>query len=201
MGEEESLLRSLYADNGLEDRTLALLDPLTHRVEVGCEVARSGEDAFSVLTLRLAVELLPPLAHEVELGLEVDKNLDLLACLCIESVTHSSVNSSGVLIERHVLACGLLHVGSTLDESSDVEAGNSDRQQAYGCEHRETSTHIVGNDECLVTLLCSGSACSTLVSVGNGYDHVLSLLLAALVLTLLLEQTEGESGLGSCARL
>ena len=135
MWEEHCLLRCLDADNCLEDSALAFLNPLTHRVEVGSKVARCREDALAVLTLRLAVELLPPLAHEVELRLIVYKDLDLLASLCIESVANGSVDSGRVLVERNVLACSLLHIGCTINEGCDVEACNSDRQQANRCKH------------------------------------------------------------------
>ena len=199
--EEQSLLRCLNADDSLEDRALALLNPLTHRVEVGSEVASCREDTLTVLTLRLAVKLLPPLAHVVKFRLKVYENLNLLASLCIESVTHSGVDSSRILSERYILTSSLLHVGSTANKSLDIEACNSDRQQADRCKNREATAYIVRNYECLVAFLCSGCTRSTLVSVGDSHDYVLCLFLAALILALLLEQTESESSLGSCARL
>ena len=170
-------------------------------MEVGSEVASCREDTLAVLTLRFAVELLPPLAHVVKFRLKVYENLNFLASLCVESVAHSSIYSSRVLCERHVLASSLLHIGSTANDSLDVEACNSDRQQANRSEHREATAYVVRNYECLVAFLCSGSTRSTLVSVGDSHDNVLSLFLATLFLALLLEQTESESSLGSCARL
>ncbi len=89
--EEKLTVRLLDRDDRLEDRTLALLDPLTHRVEVCREVAGCREDTLAVLTLALSVELLPPLSHEVKLRLEVSENLNLLAGLSIESLTGSSI--------------------------------------------------------------------------------------------------------------
>ena len=49
--EEQFLLGFLDADDGFEDGTLAILNPLTHRVQVGSEIDRSGEDTLLVLTL------------------------------------------------------------------------------------------------------------------------------------------------------
>ena len=49
--EEQLLLGLLDADDGLEDGTLAILNPLTHRVQVGSEINACGEDALLVLTL------------------------------------------------------------------------------------------------------------------------------------------------------
>src|SRR5574344_2412294 len=86
VGEEHCAVGLLYADDSFVDSALAFLNPLTHGVEIGSEVTRSGEDTLSVLAFALAVELLPPLAHEVEFGLIVDHNLNLLACLGIQGV-------------------------------------------------------------------------------------------------------------------
>ena len=47
--EEQLLVRSLYADNSLEDRALALLNPLAHRVKVGSEVASCWEVLYAAL--------------------------------------------------------------------------------------------------------------------------------------------------------
>ena len=133
--------------------------------------------------------------------LKVYENLNLLASLCIKSVTHSGVDSSRILSEWYILTSSLLHVGSTANKSLNVEACNSDRQQANRSEHREATAYVVRNYECLVAFLCSGSTRCTLVSVGDSHDNVLSLFLATLFLALLLEQTESEGCLGSCARL
>ena len=78
-GDGERALGGVDRNDRLEDRPLALLDPLAHRVEVGGKVDSGGEDAFVVLTLALAVELLPPLANVVQLGVEIGQDLDLLA--------------------------------------------------------------------------------------------------------------------------
>ena len=81
--EEQLLVRSLYADNSFEDRTLTFLNPLTHRVEVGSEVASCREDTLLVFTLALTIELLPPLSEVVKFWLEVANDLNLLASLSI----------------------------------------------------------------------------------------------------------------------
>ena len=65
----------LYADNGFKDGALAVLDPLTHRVQVGGEVNACGEDTLAVLALALAIELLPPFAQVVQLRLVVGSSL------------------------------------------------------------------------------------------------------------------------------
>ena len=55
----------LDGDDGLEDGTLTLLDPLAHGVKVGGEIDRGREDSLVVLAFRFAEELLPPLGHIV----------------------------------------------------------------------------------------------------------------------------------------
>ena len=144
--EQQLLLRLLDRDDRLEDGALAFLDPLTHRVQVGGEVNAGREDALVVLTLRLAVELFPPLREEVELGLVVHHDLYLLAVL-VKTVTNGSILGCGVLGERHILTASLLHILGTGYEFADVKTCTGDRQQSYWCEHRETATHVVGDDE------------------------------------------------------
>ena len=97
-------------------------------MQVGCEVAGCREDTLVVLTLTLSVELLPPLSDIVELRLEVGDDLNLLASLCVQSLTDSCLAGRDVLTERNVIANELLHIGSTLDELLDVETCYSDRQ-------------------------------------------------------------------------
>ena len=41
----------LDRNNRLEDSAFALLNPLTHRVKIGCEIYRCGINAFMVFTL------------------------------------------------------------------------------------------------------------------------------------------------------
>ena len=116
-------------------------------MEVGCEVARCGEDSLSVLALAFAVELLPPLAHEVELRLVVYHNLNLLACFGIQGIAHSCILGSNVLGEWYVLATCFLHRLCTLYQFGNVESCASDGQKTNRCENREASAYIVGDDE------------------------------------------------------
>ena len=68
-------------------------------------------------------------------------------------------------------------------------------------QHRESTTHVVGDDKALVTLLVGAGTGSTTLGVGHSHNHLLSLLLAALSLALLLQQTEGQGRLGGSTRL
>ena len=83
----------------------------------------------------------------MELWLVVDHNLNLLACLCIESVAHGGILCGDVLCKRYVLAASLLHGLRTLYELGYVEACAGNRQQAYGSEYGEASAYVVGDDE------------------------------------------------------
>ena len=53
-GEEHLVLGVLHADDRLENRALAILDPLTHRMQVGGEVHAGRVDTLLVLTFALA---------------------------------------------------------------------------------------------------------------------------------------------------
>ena len=102
---------------------------------------------------------------------------------------------------RHVLAAGLLHLLGTFHKGLDVEAGTGDGQQAHGREHGETAAHVVGDDVALVALLVSTCACGAALGIGDGHNDFFGHLLPALGLALLLQQTEGEGGLGGGAAL
>ena len=71
--------------NGLKEIASAVLNVLTHRVQVGGEDDGSREDTLLILTLRLAVELLEPLVHQGERGLVRNEDLGSLA-LVVEHV-------------------------------------------------------------------------------------------------------------------
>ena len=169
-------------------------------MQIGCEVDAGGEDALAVLAFRFAVELLPPLADEVQLRLVVHHDFNLLTCL-VETVAHGGILGSGVLIEGHVAAADLLHILSTLDKLLHVETGAGDGQQTHRREHRETTAHVVGNDERLVALLVGAGAGSTTLGVGDGHDDLACLVLAHLGLALLLQQAEGQGCLGGGSTL
>ena len=184
----------LHRNYSLEDGTLAILNPLTHGVEVGGEVNRCREDALAILTFTLAVELLPPFTQIMELWLIVRHDFNLLATL-IDGVTRSGIDSSWILSTWHVDVALLLHILRTFHEGSDIETCHSDRQQAHRSEHRETTTHVVRDDEGLVTLLVSRRAGSTLLGICDSHNHLLRLFLATLLLTHLLQETECDGSL------
>ena len=198
--EKQFLVGLLNADHCLEDGALTVLNPLTHRVEVCCEVARCWEYAFLVFAFALTVELLPPFAHEVKFRLEVHHDLNLLAVL-VKTVTNGSILCCWVLCKWHILAACFLHFLSTLYKCLDVEACACYRQQSHRSEHRETTSHIVWDDETLISFLVGTSAGSTFLRIGDGNNHFLCFLLANLVFTLLLQKTEGESSLSSRSTL
>ncbi len=199
-GDYDLLVGLCNGDAGLEDDALSLLNPLTHRVEVGGEVGASGEDALAVFAFRLAIELFPPLGEIVELRLEVDEDLGALA-VAVEYVACGSVYACGVLLEGYG-ACGSdLHILCALEELLDVETCDGDWEEAYGSEDGETAAYIVWYDKSLVTLLSSERAESALGLVGDGHDAFLGLGFADLLLELLFEETEGYGWLCGGAAL
>ena len=194
------VLRCGYRDNRLEEGTLALLDVLTHRVQVGREGYAGGEDTLAFLALRLTVELLPPLVDILQLRLVRTEDLDLLA-IGIEQVTHGSVDRRRVLLEGYALGRLGLHLLGTLHQGAHIDTGYGQRQQTYGRQYRETTAYIVRNHERGVALVGCEGLQSTTCLVRYGYDALGSLSLAIASLQLGLDQAEGDSRLGRRTRL
>ena len=169
-------------------------------MKVSGEVNAGREYALLVLTLGLTIELLPPFADIMQLGLVVHHDFDLLATL-VERIAHSGILCCGILFHSDILATGLFHLLRTLYQRADVKAGASNGQQADGREHREATTHIVGNDETLIALFVRTTAGSTTLGIRHGHNHLLGLLLTALGLALLLQQAERQGGLSRRAAL
>ena len=78
----------------------------------------------------------------MELRLIVDEDFDLFAS-AVEGIANSSILCSDVVVG----AAFLFHISGTLHERVDGETSASDGEQTYGSEDRETSTHVVGDDE------------------------------------------------------
>ena len=194
-GDGERALGGVDRNDRLEDRPLALLDPLAHRVEVGGEVDSGGEEAAVVLALALAVELLPPLANVVQLGVEIGQDLDLLA-LAIERLAGGGVAQGGVTVEGHVGADGALHLDGATDEGADVDAGHGDGQQPDGREDGVSSADVVRDDVGLVSLAVSQRAEGAPGTVGHGHDALLSGRGADVLLEQAAEDAESDGRLG-----
>ena len=134
----------------------------------------------------------------MKFGLIVDHDFNLLARL-IQCVAHGGILCGDVLLERHIQGAGFFHVLGTGHQLADVESGTGDGQQTHGCEHGETTAHVVGDDETLVSLFVGTGAGGSALGVGHSHNHFLRLFLAALSLALLFQQTECEGGLGGRA--
>ncbi len=63
-GHNKLITRVRHVDHRLEQLAFALLDILSHGMEVCCKCHRCREDALALLALTLAVELFPPLGKE-----------------------------------------------------------------------------------------------------------------------------------------
>ena len=115
----------------------------------------------------------------------------------IQGVAHGGVLLCGIFGKRNFGSGKFLHVGGTLHQGLNVEAGAGDGEQAHGGEHGEASAHVVGDDEALVTLLVGSGAGGAFLGIGNGHNHLAGHLHAALFLALLAQQSEGEGGFSS----
>ena len=182
-------------DNSFKQGTLALLNILSHRVEVGSECYACGEDTLVLLTLALAIELFPPLGNVLQAGLVGGENFDFVT-FAVERIAHCGILSSDVLLERYALATSLLHILGTTHQLFDVDTCGSKRKKTYGSEYRETTTNIVGDDIGVVTLGSrEGFQCTT-SSIGNACDAHLGLLFTIASLNLGFDKTESDCGLG-----
>ncbi len=80
-------------------------------------------------------------------------------------------------------------------------AGHGDGEQAHRGEHRESAAYIVFDHKSLVALRCGQGAQGAAAGVGDGHDELSGGLATGLGLKLLLEQAEGDGGLGGGAAL
>ena len=104
---------------------------------------------------------------------EVAEDLDLLACM-IEAVASCSVECGGVLCKGDGLIDKCLHLASTTNELTDIEACYGDGEQTDGGQYREATTDVVGDDEGLIALLVCESAQGATRLVGDGDDALAS---------------------------
>ena len=178
----------LHIDEGLVHHAAALLDELSHGVEV-CGVVDAGrEDALAILAFGFAVELLPPFGEVNEFRAVGDEDFDSLAVLAVKQVAHCCVLHGGVVLRFHEK--GLALVGCSLKQGADVETGYADRQESYRGEHAETASHIVRNDKGLVAFLGGEGLEGALVLVGDGHDALGCLCLSVGLFYIFLENPE-----------
>ena len=97
----------------------------------------------------------------MELRMVIHKYLYLLAVL-VKEVSCSCINSHWVLLKLHAVCALVLHLHSASHQSTDVKSCDCDWQQSNWSEYRETSAHVVRDDECLVAFLCRELAQSAL---------------------------------------
>ena len=88
-----------------------------------------------------------------------------------------------------------------MHERRDVHAGDGQRQQSHGGQHRETSAHVVGNDERRIALLRGERLQRSAGLVGDGHDALGGLFLAVAFFDLGLDQAECDGRFGRRARL
>ena len=112
----------LHVENRLEHDPRAVLDKLSHGVQVCSQIHAGREDSFLVLALALAVELLPPLGDIVYRRLIVGQDLHALA-LAQQDVAQRRI-LQGVIALEIVLQSALTSAGCTLHELVDIRAAD-----------------------------------------------------------------------------
>ena len=188
-----------YPQNGLKHIAGAVLNELAEGVQVGGEVAGDREQALAVLALGLCHQLLVPLAELGQSGLIVGQNFHGLALH-----QHDEADSGilhGVVGEQ--VGVVVLFTGGTVavHDLVNVHAAGSHGQQAHCGQAGEPSAGGVGHHEGLIALGHGHAAQRALLGIGGGVDALLGTLFAVLLLQLLLEDAESNSGLGGGAGL
>ena len=178
----------LYLDYGLEHHTASLLDELAHRVKV-CGVGNAcRENALSVLTFALSIELFPPLCEINEFRRICYENLHCLVIFAVKQVSHSGILDGRVLLSPFEKSLSLLRC--TLEHGADVESCEHDRQKSYRSKHAETSAYVIRNHESPVSFLSGKSLESALMSVGHSHDAAACLCLSVCLFDVLLYDSE-----------
>ena len=193
--DNDAAIGILNVDNGLEHHPLALLDELSHGVEVRSIGDGSGENALALLALGLAVKLLPPLAQILELGIVGNHYLNLFPEHGVKEIA-----DCGILYGNIVLALKrelLLHFGGACEHGADIKAGHHYRKQSYGSKDGETAAYVIGNNKRAVTLLSREGLQRTLPLIGDGDDALRSILVILLYKGLYDAEGHGRLGRGA----
>jgi len=186
-------------DQGLEQLALAILDVLAHRVQVGRIVDTGRENALAVFTFTLAEQLLPPFREEMQAGFVVDHDLDVVA-LAEQDIAGSRILVAGVL--RQFRIAELLHgVLGSAHELTDVDSGDSDRQQANGSQDRVAAADVIRHNKGLVTFAISQTFERATGLVGRGIDAGTGAFLAVFFFHVGFENPESDRRLGGGTRL
>ena len=119
----------LYIEDGLKENTAAVLNKLTHRMQIGRQINRCREDTLLVFSFALSVQLLPPLRYVVQARLVVCKHLDGLA-LAQKNVAQCRILQCIVLL-KCILKCVLSSGSCALHQFIDICSADCDRQKSY----------------------------------------------------------------------
>ena len=119
----------------------------------------------------------------------------------VESVAGRCVAHRHILLARDAAPDMLLHILSTSHESPDVAAGGSQRHQSHRCEDCEAPAYRIRDDEGLIALIIGELAECPLVCICDRNDVLASKVDSLLRLQELLQQSEGNRGLGRGAAL
>jgi len=144
---------SAFADGnyGFEHYSASVLNKLTHRVKIGREDHRRGEETLIVFSFAFAEELLIPLCHHRKARLVGDQHFDSLT-LAVEGVTDSGIRITGIFVDIVYRVVGS-SIGGTLHKGVDISSADGNGKKADGGKYREASSDVVGNYETFVALL------------------------------------------------
>ena len=198
--EFHGLFRGFHIQDGFEQIAHAILDVLSHGVQIRRKVHASRENALLILALGFSIQLFPPFGDKVQGRLVVHHDLGGT------SFPEKGVADSGIpvaIILGKGLGAGFAAVCGSLHHGCDVDAGRGDGQQANGGEYGEASTDVIRNHEGLIAFCIRQRFQGPTGFVRGGVDAGFRAFLAVLAFHVLLEQAErdgrlrGGSGFGN----
>ena len=193
------MFRLVDADYSLHQRSFALLDILSHRVQIRRQGNAGREDTLTLLAFALAVELFPPLGYILQFRIVAGQYLGFIP-FPVERIPRSGIQGSRILLEWHDRSRSPSHIACSTYQLFYIDPCGRERQQSDRSQYRVTTAHIVRNHESHVALLLSQSPQRTAFGVGHRNDPTCGFGLPVTLLDLLLDNPECHGRFGRCSR-
>ena len=187
----------LHIHNCLKQDSVSILNELSHRVQISCQIYRCREDSFLVFSFALSVKLFPPLRYIVKAWLIVCQNFDRLS-FSKQNVTDRSILKCSVLCEI-ILQSFFSSCCCTFHEFLDISTTYCDRKQTNCCQYRETSSYIIRYYKCLVSLFCCKVLQCTFCFVSCCINSLCCFFFSVFLFQNLFKYTEGNGRLSCCS--
>ena len=187
----------LHIHHSLKQNSVSILNKLSHRVQISCQIYRCREDSFLVFSFALSVKLFPPLRYIVKAWLIVCQNFDRL------SFSQQDITDCGIL-KRSVLSKIILQsffssCCCTFHQLLDIRTAYCDRKQTNCCQYRKTSANIIRYYKCLVSLFCCKVLQCTFCFVSCCVNSLCCFFFSVFLFQNLFKYTEGNGRFSCCS--